>query len=389
MKEEMIDPLMEKITGGLSKRIIDYGNSPKNYGELENPNSYARITGPCGDTMEIFLKTKNEKIEDISYTTDGCMTSHAAGSAVTVMAKGKPVSECVRINQSSVLEHLGGMPSGSEHCALLAAKTFHKALRNYATGKKKLILLTEWFDHYVNRYRNGEGTLPAALELKYLHSQRVAENVRLIAQGLGLKEAEILLAEGCGLVHDIGRFSQYTCYGSFHDADTVDHGKEGLRTLEIEGMQSYFDAADWESIAWAVEYHNKKTSDIPPHLDGEAGLLLWLIRDADKLDIMDLVMQSVASDGFSELSDMLPHIRTGRELTPGVMEELLKNKTVSVDHLRTVTDFVVMLASWFYDLNYAPTRCLAADRHILQRIEIELPDTKNIRELLSDIRAHL
>ena len=64
MKEEMIDLLMEKITGGLSERVIDYGNSPRNYGELDNPDSYARITGPCGDTTEIFLKTKNEKISN-------------------------------------------------------------------------------------------------------------------------------------------------------------------------------------------------------------------------------------------------------------------------------------------------------------------------------------
>ena len=53
MKEEMIDLLMDKITGGLSERVFDYGSSPRNYGELENPDSYARITGPCGDTMEI------------------------------------------------------------------------------------------------------------------------------------------------------------------------------------------------------------------------------------------------------------------------------------------------------------------------------------------------
>jgi hypothetical protein len=29
------------------------------------------------------------------------------------------------------------MPEDSEHCALLAASTFHKALRNYVVGKKK------------------------------------------------------------------------------------------------------------------------------------------------------------------------------------------------------------------------------------------------------------
>lgn len=137
IKKEMIDLLMEKITGGLSDRVVDYGSNPRNYGSLEKPDGYAKIKGPCGDTMEMYLKISNDKVIEISYTTDGCMTSHAAGTAATVMAKGQPVRDCIRINQSSILEHLGGMPADSEHCALLAANTFHQALRNYAVGKKR------------------------------------------------------------------------------------------------------------------------------------------------------------------------------------------------------------------------------------------------------------
>ena len=137
IKQEMIDLLMEKITGGLSEKVVDYGNNPRNYGSLDKPDGYAKIKGPCGDTMEMFLRIRNDKIDNISYTTDGCMTSHAAGTAATVMARGKTVRECLKINQSSILEHLGGMPEDSEHCALLAANTFHKALRDYAVGKKK------------------------------------------------------------------------------------------------------------------------------------------------------------------------------------------------------------------------------------------------------------
>jgi len=60
--------------------------------------------------FSVQVKNNGEKEIDISYTTDGCMTSHAAGSAATVMAKGKPVRKRIRINQSSILEHLGGMP---------------------------------------------------------------------------------------------------------------------------------------------------------------------------------------------------------------------------------------------------------------------------------------
>jgi nitrogen fixation NifU-like protein len=136
IKKEMIDLLMKKIGGGFSDKVLEYGNQPRNCGLMEKPDGYGKVKGPCGDTVEIFLRIRNDKIEDISYTTDGCMTSHAAASAVTVMAKGKAVRDCIRINQSAILEHLGGMPEDSEHCALLAANTFHKALRNYAVGKK-------------------------------------------------------------------------------------------------------------------------------------------------------------------------------------------------------------------------------------------------------------
>ena len=247
-------------------------------------------------------------------------------------------------------------------------------------------LLQTWFESYVNRFRDQDALLPAALELKYLHSRRVAENARLIAEGLDLALAEILLAEGCGLVHDIGRFPQYACYGSFHDTDTLDHGLEGRKTLEAEGIPTLIEANNWTCMACAVEYHNRKASDIPADHRGNTDLILRLVRDADKLDIMDLVLQSVARDGFSELPEMLPHIRLDRELTPGVMEEVMKTKTVATGSLHTVDDFLIMLASWFYDLNYAPTRELAVQRHIIQRIERELPDTAAVRELFTGIK---
>jgi nitrogen fixation NifU-like protein len=136
IRKEMMDLLLEKTKDLFSEKVIDYGTNPRNYGAMEKPEGYAKITGPCGDTVEIFLRVKKGRIEDIRYTTDGCMTSHAAVSAATVMAKGKAPKDCIRINQRSILDHLGGMPEDAKHCALLAATTLHRALRNFAVGKK-------------------------------------------------------------------------------------------------------------------------------------------------------------------------------------------------------------------------------------------------------------
>lgn len=141
-RDDDIRKIMEKLlfekTGHLySEKVIDYGTSPRNCGKLERPDGYAKVTGPCGDTVEIFLRVKDEKIGDIRYTTDGCMTSHAAVSAATEMARGKLLRECLKINQSSILDHLGGLPEDSQHCALLAAITLHRALRSFAVGKNR------------------------------------------------------------------------------------------------------------------------------------------------------------------------------------------------------------------------------------------------------------
>jgi hypothetical protein len=244
--------------------------------------------------------------------------------------------------------------------------------------------LQTWFERYIDGFRDRDGVLHPLLELKRCHSLRVAENARLIATALGLPEGERRLAEGIALVHDVGRFTQFAQHASFRDAVTVDHGVEGRRVLEAQNL-SFLSSRDRELLLCVVEYHNRKQTDIPSGLHAAQDRLLRLIRDADKLDIMELVLQAVASDGFRGLPDMLPHIRMSRELSLDVLTEATKTKSVSSGNLSTLGDFLVMLALWFYDLNYLPTIQLAVERDILVRIRRELPDVEAIRELLSGV----
>ncbi|MBT8489454.1 MAG: iron-sulfur cluster assembly scaffold protein [Deltaproteobacteria bacterium] len=84
----------------------------------------------------MFLRVRNGKIEETTFSTDGCIFTIAACGAASVMAKRKAIRDCLKINQSSILSHLEGMPEDHEHCALLAALTFHKALRNFIINRK-------------------------------------------------------------------------------------------------------------------------------------------------------------------------------------------------------------------------------------------------------------
>ena len=106
-------------------------HKPAHSGPLASFNAYARITGPCGETMEFWLLVDGSKIEKASFVTDGCGASHACGNTAVWLAEGKSVEEAASLEQRHILDALGGLPEDSEHCALLAADTLKAACADY------------------------------------------------------------------------------------------------------------------------------------------------------------------------------------------------------------------------------------------------------------------
>jgi len=138
MAEEFDDPfkeleqsVMEDMKSVYSEKTIDHFLNPRNLGGITAPDGFGRITGPCGDTIEICLKVSNGKVMNASFWTDGCGPSIASGSMVTELAKGKSILEAQRITQQDVLDALGGLPEDNLHCALLAANTLKEAIEDY------------------------------------------------------------------------------------------------------------------------------------------------------------------------------------------------------------------------------------------------------------------
>jgi nitrogen fixation NifU-like protein len=134
---ELEQSVMEEMRKVYSEKTIDHFLNPRNLGEIPAPDGFSRITGPCGDTMEISLKVIDGKVMNTSFWTDGCGTSIASGSMVTELAKGKGVSEALKITQQDVLDALGGLPEESVHCALLAANTLREAIKDYLASNNE------------------------------------------------------------------------------------------------------------------------------------------------------------------------------------------------------------------------------------------------------------
>lgn len=105
---------------------------PRNDGPLPDADGHARITGPCGETMEFWLCIRDGTIERASFLSDGCGSSHACGSVAAFLVETEPVTTAVEMGQENVLAFLGDvLPPESAHCALLAADTVRAACEDY------------------------------------------------------------------------------------------------------------------------------------------------------------------------------------------------------------------------------------------------------------------
>ena len=120
-----------------SEKVLDHFRNPRNVGEIEDADGVGSVGNPvCGDMMSIYIKVKDDKIEDIKFRTFGCGAAIATTSMTTELAKGKTLDEAMTITRQDVADELGGLPPVKMHCSNLAADALHEAIEDYR-GKKK------------------------------------------------------------------------------------------------------------------------------------------------------------------------------------------------------------------------------------------------------------
>ncbi len=122
--------------------VLKHVRSPRNMGEMKNPDGVAIIGNPvCGDIMKFYIKVgtdrKEKYIKDIKFQTLGCGAAIATSSMMTVMAKGKSLSKVKKITKEVLVKALGGLPPTKTHCSVLAGKALKKAISNYKANEFK------------------------------------------------------------------------------------------------------------------------------------------------------------------------------------------------------------------------------------------------------------
>ena len=241
-----------------------------------------------------------------------------------------------------------------------------ESINKPAINRKNVI---NTFAEYVRNYDPSD----EKIKLKIDHTYRVAGLCQRIAESLGLSEPDVDIAWLLGMLHDIGRFEQIRRFGTFNDAQSVDHAEFGADLLFKEGLirkfaEGYYEECELarsgneeaEQIIKNNEHHNKDTGllemairqhnkyRVKEDLTERQRMFCDILRDADKVDIFkvnaDIPMEIIYDVTTEELKSGV--------ISKEVLESFYKMKTVLKSVRKSAVDHIVGHISLLFELVY-------------------------------------
>lgn len=237
------------------------------------------------------------------------------------------------------------------------------------------------FGDYVNCYNSGD----EKVRLKIEHTYRVSDLCERIADSLDLSEEDKNLAWLIGLLHDIGRFEQLKNYGTFLDADSIDHAALGADILFGQGkIRDYIEeTGEDELILTAIRYHN--AFRIPADLDERTELFCNIIRDADKIDILKVNVEF----SFEEIYNVSTAQLRKEAVTKKVMESFEEEHAVLRSMKMATVDYIVGHISLVFELVFPISLKLAAEQGYLEKLMNFTSDNPVTQQQFARIREKM
>ena len=223
--------------------------------------------------------------------------------------------------------------------------------------------LTKNFKEYTDNYDSSS----TKINLKIIHTYKVAALCEEIARSLNLSDDDIHIAWTCGMLHDIGRFEQVKRYNTFVDSLSVDHANFGADLLFVDGLynkmvQSDITPDQKDLIEKAIRAHSSLR--IPENLRDREKLFANLLRDADKLDIFRVNKETPLNEIFNRTMDEIK----ASEVSEEVMNAFNEKRCVKRDERHTAIDFLVAHICLVFELVYPKSLELMKENKYLDHL---------------------
>lgn len=172
---------------------------------------------------------------------------------------------------------------------------------------------------------------------KYNHSIRAMNFAIEIAKSMNYDEKTIEIVGLAGLLHDIGRFEQWTLYNTYSDTKSIDHAMLGVEVLKRnEYINNYIqDKESQDIILTAILEHNKYK--ISEGMEFKREIISKIVRDADKLDLLETQCNAIKDNSI---------------LNKEIVENIYNQKCCINNHLENDADKIIRQLCFMYDINF-------------------------------------
>lgn len=215
--------------------------------------------------------------------------------------------------------------------------------------------ITDLFDEYLKTFSLSKKRLilEPNMQLKYAHTKQVCSLLNSMADSLNMSETERFIALTIGLLHDIGRFYQIKFHKTFSDHDGLNHAELGIEIIQAKNLISPLSEYEQDIIYYSIRNHNVRElpADVPAHVRHFA----LLIRDADKLDIVQIAIdhfKAINQPKDSKLKDIICEVSLDGVCSQKVIDDVLANRAVSFTDIKTIYDEMLLHLSWIESLNF-------------------------------------
>jgi HD superfamily phosphodiesterase len=250
---------------------------------------------------------------------------------------------------------------------------------NDTSMDSRLTELIRFFHAYVRGFRMGNAEERYHIELKHKHSLRVLREAAAIVSSLDMDPAERYAALSAALFHDMGRFPQYRTYKTFRDADSQNHALLGVRAVNQAGVLNGADPEHRKKVRTAVALHNRRS--IPHDLPEKYARIVRIVRDADKLDILGIMIKRFRAEKNGSSTVTLHVQEDPHKFTDAVYRDVMEGRTADYHSMVWVNDFKLLVAGWVHDLNFRASAAAMLERGLLGEVFGTLPETPQFIDL--------
>ena len=213
---------------------------------------------------------------------------------------------------------------------------------------------------------------------KYHHSIRVMNHSIEIAKTLNLSESMIEIVGISGLLHDIGRFEQWKMYKTYSDLNSVNHAELGIEILKKNSyIKKYIFNSNYEDIIFKAIYEHNRYK-LSEGLNSNEELVCKIIRDSDKLDIME-----------TQGNYVQPNLKFHKE----ILENIYKKQCCVNSNFENDADRIIKIICFIYDINFQYSFRYIKEKNILdnklQLLEACCPELVDLCNIEKNLNSYL